>query len=71
MEFRGKKCLGDKALVFVYLGSMDMRRNSDAVSLDRGPLTEAHHAQVDPALSVVVSASGAQGETTVVDLPVL
>jgi len=66
----GHRYLKDETLVLVSLGSMDIRKNTEAVKLDKVPLTEAHHTQLDTALSVVVSANGAQGEPTVIDLPV-
>lgn len=66
----GHRYLTDESLVLVSLGSMDMRKSVDAVKLDEVPLTEAHQTQLDTALSVVVSAFGATGEPTVIDLPV-
>ncbi|OLN92276.1 Glycerophosphodiester phosphodiesterase GDE1 [Colletotrichum chlorophyti] len=66
----GHRYLTDKSMVLVSLGSMDMRKNIEAVKLERVPLTEAHLTELDTALSIVVSASGAQGEPTIVDLPV-
>lgn len=66
----GHRYLTDESLVLVSLGSMDMRKAIDAVKLDEVPLTEAHQTQLDTALSVVVSAVGATGEPTVIDLPV-
>ncbi|KAK6070940.1 glycerophosphoryl diester phosphodiesterase [Seiridium cupressi] len=66
----GHRYLKDTSLVMVSLGSMDMRKNIDAVKLDRVPLAEAHTNQLDTALSVVVSAHGAQGDPTIIDLPV-
>lgn len=66
----GHRYLTNESLVHVSLGSMDMRKRTEAVSLDRVPLTEAHNTQLDTALSVVVSASGAVGEPTIIDLPV-
>lgn len=66
----GHRYLKDESLVLVSLGSMDMRKDVDAVKLDRVPLTEAHNTQLDTALSVVVSANGAQGEPSIIDLPV-
>ncbi|KAI1453509.1 glycerophosphodiester phosphodiesterase GDE1 [Annulohypoxylon moriforme] len=66
----GHRYLRDRSLVLVSLGSMDMRKNIEAVKLDRVPLTEAHTNQLDTALSIVVSAQGAQGEPTIIDLPV-
>ncbi|KAI0479463.1 glycerophosphodiester phosphodiesterase GDE1 [Xylariaceae sp. FL0804] len=66
----GHRYVKDTCLVMVSLGSMDMRRDIEAVKLDRVPLAEAHTNQLDTALSVVVSAQGAQGEPTTIDLPV-
>ncbi|KAK0634628.1 Glycerophosphoryl diester phosphodiesterase family-domain-containing protein [Bombardia bombarda] len=66
----GHRYLKNESLVLVSLGSMDMRQDSEAVSLDRVPLNEAHTTQLDTALSVVVSAHGAHGEPSVIDLPV-
>ncbi|RKU43914.1 Glycerophosphocholine phosphodiesterase, variant 2 [Coniochaeta pulveracea] len=66
----GHRYLKNESLVLVSLGSMDMRKKIEAVSLDRVPLAEAHTTQLDTALSVAISATGAQGEPTLVDLPV-
>lgn len=66
----GHRYLTNESLVHVSLGSMDLRKRTEAVSLDRIPLNEAHNTQLDTALSVVVSASGAAGEPTIIDLPV-
>ena len=66
----GHRYLTDETLVLVSLGSMDTRKNVDAVSLDRIPLADAHSTQLDTALSLIVSASGASGEPLIVDLPV-
>ncbi|KAK3946372.1 Glycerophosphodiester phosphodiesterase GDE1 [Diplogelasinospora grovesii] len=66
----GHRYLKNESLVLVSLGSMDMRKNIEAVKLERVPLTEAHTTQLDTALSVVVSAHGAQGEPSIIDLPV-
>lgn len=66
----GHRYLTNESLVLVSLGSMDMRKNIEAVKLDRVPLTEAHLTELDTALSVVVSASGAEGDATIIDLPV-
>jgi glycerophosphodiester phosphodiesterase len=66
----GHRYLTNESLVLVSLGSIDARKRIEAVNLDRVPLTEAHNTQLDTALSVVVSASGASGEPTIVDLPV-
>lgn len=66
----GHRYLKDESLVLVSLGSMDMRKDVQAVVLDRVPLTEAHTTELDTALSIVVSAQGAQGEPTIIDMPV-
>ena len=66
----GHRYLKNESLVLVSLGSMDMRKDVPAVKLDRIPIAEAHSTQLDTALSVVVTASGAQGEPTTIDLPV-
>jgi glycerophosphodiester phosphodiesterase len=66
----GHRYLKDESLVLVSLGSMDMRKNAEAVTLDKVPLTEAHNTQLDTALSIVVSAQGAHGEPTIIDMPV-
>jgi glycerophosphodiester phosphodiesterase len=49
---------------------MDNRKHVDAVNLDRIPMENAHATQLDTALSIVVSASGANGEPEIIDLPV-
>lgn len=66
----GHRYLTNESLVLVSLGSMDTRKVTEAVSLDQVPLTEAHSTQLDTALSVVVTATGAQGEPSIIDLPV-
>ncbi|KAI1173019.1 Glycerophosphoryl diester phosphodiesterase family-domain-containing protein [Nemania sp. FL0916] len=66
----GHRYLKDECLVMVSLGSMDMRKDVEPVKLDRVPLAEAHANQLDTALSVVISAQGAHGEPTTIDLPV-
>lgn len=66
----GHRYLTNESMVLVSLGSMDMRKNVQAVKLDDIPLADAHSTQLDTALSVVVSASGATGEPVIIDLPV-
>ena len=66
----GHRYLRDQSLVLVSLGSMDTRKNVDAVNLERIPLADAHSTQLDTALSLIVSAAGATGESLIVDLPV-
>jgi len=59
-----------QTMVLITLGSMDVRKNIQAVKLDQIPIYEAHTTQLDTALSLVVSAQNATGEPTIVDLPV-
>ncbi|KAJ9648085.1 Glycerophosphocholine phosphodiesterase [Coniosporium tulheliwenetii] len=66
----GHRYLIKESMVLVSLGSMDVRKNTAAVKLDNIPLADAHATQLDTALSVVVSATGATGEPTIIDLPV-
>lgn len=66
----GHRYLTNEAMVLVSLGSMDNRKNLEAVLLENIALSDAHATQLDTALSVVVSAQGAVGEPTVIDLPV-
>jgi glycerophosphodiester phosphodiesterase len=66
----GHRYLTNESMILVSLGSMDMRKDIPAVKLDMIPIAKAHSTQLDTALSVVVSASGAQGEPTTIDLPV-
>ncbi|KAI1916626.1 Glycerophosphocholine phosphodiesterase [Ophidiomyces ophidiicola] len=66
----GHRYLTDESMVLVSLGTMDMRKFIPAVNLDRIPMASAHLTQLDTALSIVVSASGAHGEPEIVDLPV-
>ena len=66
----GHRYLMDKTMILVSLGTMDMRKSTQAVSLDRIPFADAHSTQLDTALSVVISAANATGEPFIVDLPV-
>lgn len=66
----GHRYLTDDSLVLVSLGSMDSRKNVEPVKLDSISLADAHATQLDTALSVVVSASGAIGEPSIIDLPI-
>ncbi|KAF2855944.1 glycerophosphocholine phosphodiesteras-like protein Gde1 [Plenodomus tracheiphilus IPT5] len=66
----GHRYLTQETMVLVSLGSMDIRKDTPAVKLDDIPLADAHATQLDTALSVVVTASGANGEPTFIDLPV-
>ena len=66
----GHRYLTNEAMVLVSLGTMDNRKSLAPVSLDNIALTDAHATQLDTALSVVVSAQGAAGEPSVIDLPI-
>ncbi|KAL4784946.1 Glycerophosphoryl diester phosphodiesterase family-domain-containing protein [Aspergillus varians] len=66
----GHRYLTDEAMILVSLGTMDIRKHVEAVNLDRIPMENAHATQLDTALSIVVSANGAQGEPEIIDLPV-
>ncbi|KAI9055724.1 hypothetical protein LZ554_000665 [Drepanopeziza brunnea f. sp. 'monogermtubi'] len=66
----GHRYLTNDSMILVSLGSMDMRKDVPAVKLEKIPIAEAHSTQLDTALSVIVSARGAQGEPSTIDLPV-
>jgi glycerophosphodiester phosphodiesterase len=66
----GHRYLTDESMVLVSLGTMDTRKNLPPVSLESIALTDVHSTQLDTALSVVVSAQGATGEPSVIDLPI-
>ncbi|GAM82227.1 hypothetical protein ANO11243_002060 [Dothideomycetidae sp. 11243] len=70
MKSFGHRYLTDESIIMVSLGSMDTRKNVPAVKLESVPLADAHATQLDTALSVVVSAIGAKGDPTIIDLPV-
>ncbi|KAF3936146.1 Ankyrin-1 [Dactylella cylindrospora] len=65
----GHRYLKEKAMVLVTLGSKDLRKPVDPIQLDQIPISSAHSTQLDTALSLVVSAKGAEGEENIVDLP--
>lgn len=66
----GHRYLTNETMVLVSLGSMDMRKDVPAVTLDNIPMANAHATQLDTALSLIVTASGARGESDIIDLPV-
>ncbi|KAK0893576.1 Glycerophosphocholine phosphodiesterase [Friedmanniomyces endolithicus] len=66
----GHRYLMGESMVLVSLGSMDNRKNLEAVLLESIALNDAHATQLDTALSLVVSAQGAVGEPTIIDVPV-
>jgi glycerophosphodiester phosphodiesterase len=66
----GHRYLTKESMVLVSLGTMDTRKAIEAVNLDRIPIADAHSTQLDTALSLVLSATGAKGEPSITDLPV-
>ena len=66
----GHRYLTKETMVLVSLGTMDTRKAIEAVNLDRIPFANAHSTLLDTALSVVVSATNANGEPSIADLPV-
>ena len=66
----GHRYLKDKSMILVSLGTMDMRKSGQAVNLDHIPMTNASSTQLDTALSIVISAKGAEGEPEIIDLPI-
>jgi glycerophosphodiester phosphodiesterase len=65
----GHRYLTDETMILLSLGSMDTRKQVDPVNLDVIPMARAHSTQLDTALSIVVSAIGASGEPSIIDLP--
>jgi glycerophosphodiester phosphodiesterase len=57
-------------MVLVSLGTLDEHKNLGPINLDSIALADAHATQLDTALSLVVSAQGANGESQVIDLPI-
>ena len=65
----GHAYLTDESIVLVSLGSLDVRQDVEAVTIDHALLPDAHATQLDTALSLVISADGATGDAATVDLP--
>jgi len=67
----GHRYLVGKSMVVVTLGSTDVRKPISAtpITLDTLPLTKAIPTHLDAALSLVVTAKGAEGEPYIFDLP--
>ena len=66
----GHRYLTKESMILVSLGTMDSRKHVEPVTLDRIPLSNVHSTQLDTALSVIVSAEGATGEPSFIDLPI-
>ena len=69
-EFGHRYLKDGNCMILVSLGTMDMHKKIQAVHLDQIPMTNASSTQLDTALSVVVSAKEAEGESEVIDLPI-
>ena len=67
----GHRYLVGKSMVVVTLGSTDVRKSISVtpITLDTLPLTKAIPTHLDAALSLVVTAKGAEGEPYIFDLP--
>jgi glycerophosphodiester phosphodiesterase len=68
----GHRYLQDQSMVLVSLGSIDERKasNTPPVVLEGIELNKVHATQLDTALSLRVSAQGADGDTDLFDLPI-
>lgn len=68
----GHRYLQDESMVLVSLGSMDEHKAKEKrpVVLENIELSNAHATQLDTALSLMVSAQGADGERSLIDLPI-
>ncbi|CAK3872849.1 Glycerophosphodiester phosphodiesterase GDE1 [Lecanosticta acicola] len=66
----GHRYLTDESMVLVSLGTLDEGKDLAPISLENISINDAHATQLDTALSLVVSAQGASGEPTVIDLPI-
>lgn len=65
----GHRYLTDESMLLISLGSMDPRKQIEPVKLEEISMANVHSTQLDTALSIVVSAVGASGESSVIDLP--
>jgi glycerophosphodiester phosphodiesterase len=70
MKAFGHRYLTDETMVLVSLGTLDEHKSIGPINLDSIALADAHATQLDTALSLVVSAQGANGESQVIDLPI-
>lgn len=68
----GHRYLKDESMINVSLGTLDERKAKAVppIVLENIELVNAHATQLDTALSLMVSASGAKGEQSVIDLPI-
>ena len=66
----GHRYLTDKSMIMVSLGTMDSRKQGHALQLDQAALAQEPSIPPDSGLALLVSASGAEGNPTRVDIPV-
>ena len=68
----GHRYIQGESMILVSLGSMDERQSKvkAPISLENIELTKVHATQLDTALSLYVSAQGASGEVSIIDLPI-
>ena len=67
----GHRYLTDDSVILITLGSNDTREGSQAIKLDRVPISKVHSTELDTALSLVVRAKSQFDEPpTVIDLPI-
>lgn len=66
----GHRYLTDETMILVSLGTLDEHKDIGPIALENIAITDAHATQLDTALSLVVSAQGADGESQVIDLPI-
>ena len=68
----GHRYIQGESMILVSLGSMDERQSKvkAPISLENIELTKVHTTQLDTALSLYVSAQGASGELSIIDLPI-
>ncbi|GAO51643.1 GDPD-domain-containing protein [Saitoella complicata NRRL Y-17804] len=65
----GHRYLKDQTMILVTLGSTDTRTTDPAVQLNGVDLSDTATSDLDAALSLRVSAMGAEGDSTTLDLP--
>ncbi|CCH44668.1 glycerophosphocholine phosphodiesterase,putative [Wickerhamomyces ciferrii] len=67
----GHKYLTDQSVILITLGSNDTREGTEAIKLDRVPISKVHSTELDTALSLVVRAKSQPNEPPhVLDLPI-
>lgn len=67
----GHRYLTDDSMIIITLGSNDTREGSQAIKLDRVPISKVHSTELDTALSLVIRAKSQIDEPpNVIDLPI-